>query len=111
MNRPREQKLFYSVALNFSRRPGGRTEADGPHSGEALRRRLAQTLRHFDGRLMVDLDGTAGMGWSFLDEAFGGLIRVEGFSLAELDARLVFKARHDPSYILSIRDCMASAAR
>ena len=77
------------IANDFSRTPAGRTEADhGSNSGEAFRKRLLvpklkESIR-FGSRLTVVLDGTAGYPASFLDEAFGGLIRAEG-----LDKRVV----------------------
>lgn len=36
----------------------------------------------------VKLDGVSGFGSSFLEEAFGGLVRVEGFSPDDLKKRL-----------------------
>ncbi|MGE7469221.1 STAS-like domain-containing protein [Bosea sp. NPDC003192] len=67
------------IAREFSRYPGGRSRADGPHSGEEfleslLKPRLLAAMRHGD-KLIVLLDGVAGLPASFLDAAFGGLIR------------------------------------
>jgi hypothetical protein len=49
------------------------------------------------------------MGSSFLDEAFGGLIRREGKSKDELKRRLRFQSRLDPSYIETIQDSIERA--
>lgn len=77
-----------SVAKQFSRFPAGRYETDGPFSGEVFRRDiLAPTLRK-KVPVIVNLDGTLGYGSSFLEEAFGGLIRSEGFTFDDLEARL-----------------------
>lgn len=49
--------------------------------------------------LLIELDGTAGFGSSFLEEAFGGLVRKEGFVAAELHRRLSFTSHEEPSFI------------
>ena len=68
-----------SVAKNFSVYPGGRTPEDGPFSGEVFRKEL-----------LIDLDGTRGYGSSFLEEAFGGLVR-SGFSSNEIFNYITFQ--------------------
>jgi hypothetical protein len=67
------------IAREFTRYPGGRSRADGPYSGEEfldrlLKPRLLEAIRAGE-RLTVLLDGVAGLPASFLDAAFGGLIR------------------------------------
>ena len=69
-----------NIATDFSKTPAGRyREAHGDHSGEAFREdKLLPYLREAidtKSKLIVRLDGTAGYPASFLDEAFGGLIR------------------------------------
>jgi hypothetical protein len=71
--------LIVSVARDFSATPGGRYEKDGEFSGEAFRTKivlpqLLEAMRAGD-KLHVNLDGTAGYATSFLEEAFGGLVR------------------------------------
>jgi hypothetical protein len=64
-----------SIAQDFSVYPGGRLRADGDFSGEAFREDWL--LPNFGQEpLEVDLDGTRGFDSSFLEEAFGGLVRV-----------------------------------
>ena len=59
--------------------PGGRYRKDGPFSGEQFRddilvpKLLAAADRNEE--VVVELDGVAGYGSSFLEEVFGGLIR------------------------------------
>jgi hypothetical protein len=64
-----------SVAKDFTRFPSGRYVRNGETSGEAFRQKFLEPhLR--DGEVVeVDLDGTVGYGSSFLEEAFGGLVR------------------------------------
>jgi hypothetical protein len=47
----------------------------GPDSGEAFRNLLARELKKSSDVIEVVLDGAEGYGSSFLEEAFGGLIR------------------------------------
>lgn len=84
-----------SIAKQFSRYPAGRVEADGPYNGEKFRRQLlVPALKKVgrEGRLVVDFDGLAGAGSSFLEEAFGGLVREEGYEKSYLDAYLELRA-------------------
>lgn len=79
------------IASDFSRFPGGRYASDGPHSGELFRTSILEpALRKYE-KVVVVLDGVVGLPASFLEEAFGGLIR-DGFSLADLSSRLEIKA-------------------
>ncbi|RTE66989.1 DUF4325 domain-containing protein [Amphritea opalescens] len=55
--------------------PGPRYKKLGPSSGEEFREWLIKELSE-ECDMTVDLDDTEGFGSSFLEEAFGGLIRV-----------------------------------
>jgi STAS-like domain of unknown function (DUF4325) len=77
-----------SIANDFSRVPAGRYKADGPFSGERFREELLLPMLRKGGRLEVELDGVEGYGSSFLEEAFGGLIRSGGYTAGELHERL-----------------------
>lgn len=70
------------IAADFSPTPAGRYASDGPFPGETFRDAvLLPALKKGD--VTVDLDGTAGYGSSFLEEAFGGLVR-KGFPAEQL---------------------------
>jgi hypothetical protein len=87
-----------SIASQFSPTPAGRYISDGPYPGERFRDEyLVPALRDSTGCVTIDLDGTAGFGSSFLEEAFGGLVR-RGFDPAELRRRLMIKSSY-PSYV------------
>lgn len=78
-----------SIAKNFSEFPAGREPEDGPFSGERFREELlAPLLTNTDDVVEVDLDGTMGYGSSFLEEAFGGLVRKYRLSFPKLKERL-----------------------
>jgi hypothetical protein len=88
--------LLFSIARDFSPNPGPRFVRQGANSGEALRKRLVSLLEKTNGTVIVDLDGTKGIGSSFLDEAFGGLIRTEGKSKTDVLRRFSFQSKFDP---------------
>lgn len=89
-------EIVITVATDFARAPGGRLAKFGPASGEEFRQRvLAPQLRkaRAEGRIVtVRLDGAAGYAGSFLEEAFAGLIRNEGFTWRELEKILKVEA-------------------
>ena len=63
------------VAQDFTRYPAGRYMDDGPYTGERFRKEhLVPALKESD-LVEVHMDGTRGYGSSFLEEAFGGLVR------------------------------------
>jgi hypothetical protein len=64
-----------NVGRDFSRYPAGRFEKDGPHSGEAFRERFLRPALAQGQDVEVELDDALGYGSSFLEEAFGGLVR------------------------------------
>lgn len=96
-------KSEFSIARDFSRNPGPRHKWQGPHSGELLRERLIKLLSAQAGKIIILLDGTTGIGSSFLDEAFGGLIKHAGFT-HDIRDRFDFVSKTDPSYIVTISD-------
>lgn len=83
-----------SVARDFSPTPGSRYESEGDFSGEVFRRDcLLPAVREAiasHSTLTINLDGTAGYATSFLEEAFGGLVRVEGHKIEDLRKVLQF---------------------
>jgi len=80
--------ITISIARNFSKYPAGRYRTDGKASGEAFRDdHLVPALQEGD-IVSVVFDDVAGCGSSFLDEAFGGLVRNAGMDKAFLDTHL-----------------------
>lgn len=64
------------VGKDFTRFPAGRTESDGPYSGEVFREKHLRPWLDRGQTVTVRLDSALGYGSSFLEEAFGGLIRL-----------------------------------
>ncbi len=80
-----------NIAKDFSETPLGRYVTDGKFSGERFRDEfLVPALKV--GPLTVEIDDTEGYGSSFLEEAFGGLVRKRHFSADELKNRLRIKS-------------------
>ncbi len=81
--------------------PGPRYKKLGPSSGEEFREWLIKELER-DSDITVVLDDTEGFGSSFLEEAFGGLIR------AGIDADVVrnirFISEEEPELIEEIQE-------
>jgi len=78
-----------SIAKDFSDVPWGRVPADGDFCGENFREhKLLPALRSSSEKIVVDLDGVEGLGSSFLEEAFGGLVWNGHFTADQLRARL-----------------------
>lgn len=98
-----------NIERQFSRYPAGRYKKDGPYSGEKFREDfLIPRLKQPDTRVVVQLDGARGLASSFLEEAFGGLIRA-GFSDQELHDRLVLESK-DASLIREIEEYISEQA-
>lgn len=89
-------QFVISVADEFSRYPGGRFRADGDASGEEFRDDYLlpklRDARDSSGQVTVRLDGVAGYPASFLEEAFGGLVRAGYFSKNDLRSLLKVEA-------------------
>ena len=84
--------FIIKISDTFTRFPGGRFRTDGPGNGQAFREDILVPALKANAQVVVDLDGVAGFPASFLEEAFGGLVREHGYSSDELDAKLIFRA-------------------
>jgi hypothetical protein len=61
---------------------------DGPFPGQKFREEILMPALKANAKVLVDIDGTRGFGSSFLEEAFGGLVRVHHFSVKTLMDKL-----------------------
>lgn len=64
-----------NIAKQFTKMPGGRYVRLGPFSGEEFRKSFLVGPLHEGKTVVVELDGVRGYGSSFLEEAFGGVVR------------------------------------
>jgi hypothetical protein len=63
------------IGKDFTRFPSGRYKRNGATSGEEFRQRFLEDAVRNGEAILVKLDGTIGYGSSFLEEAFGGVVR------------------------------------
>ena len=92
-----------NVGRAFSRYPAGRYRSDGPYNGERFRDEfLLPALRSSTAeKVIIEFDDARGYGSSFLEEAFGGLVRA-GFGAQDLFKRLEMLS-NDQSLVEEIR--------
>ena len=90
------------IAKDFTRYPAGRNRKDGPFSGQAFRENLLVPALSDNRPIRLMMDGTRGYGSSFLEEAFGGLVRA-GFD-PNMIKDLIEINSNDPSLIHEIHD-------
>jgi len=94
--------ITYKIAIQFSRTPSARNELEGKNPGVKLRQIITPLIRECirnKQKFFVDFDGAAGYGTSFLEEVFGGLIRVEHFKYSDLKNTLRFISKEEPDLI------------
>ncbi len=101
-----------NVSTDFTRFPSGRFKRNGNTSGEAFREQFLEGPVREGRPLEIVLDGTVGYGSSFLEEAFGGLIRKLGVGADYVLGLIKFKSS-DPTLIDEITQYVkdADAAR
>lgn len=105
--------LQVNIASDFSEFPFGRYPEHGPYNGARFRDEfLVGPLRRGE-RITIDLSGARGLAASFLEEAFGGLVR-SGLALADIERLLEIVSPVDPSLVdevwFYIRDAAHVAA-
>jgi len=76
------------IAQDFSPAPSGRFPTDGPNSGERFREQFLRPAILAGGEIEVIIDGTAGYHSSFLEEAFGGSVRLRYIGKDDFRQRL-----------------------
>jgi hypothetical protein len=106
-------KLTLVISTDFSSTPGPRHIREGDFSGESLRKDiLAKKLQQAideNTQLFIDLDGTSGYGTSFLEEAFGGLIRIDGYSYETIRDHIKLKSEEEEYLLEDIEEYLNDA--
>lgn len=90
--------MIINVATDFYKRPAGRYRKDGSYSGEVFRDDfLKPKLGNLseNEKLIIDFSEVSMSASSFLEEAFGGLVR-DGFSSEELEQKIEIVANNKP---------------
>lgn len=78
-----------NVGKDFSRYPVGRYLTDGEANGQKFREEFLIRNLVLGSSLIIELDDALGYGSSFLEEAFGGLVRA-GFESSNLLTSIQF---------------------
>jgi len=102
------KSVMIDVGKDFSMYPAGRFVDDGPASGAAFRDKVLVPYLKSEQSVEVFLDNAEGYGSSFLEEAFGGLVRVGEWSASELRTRITISSM-DESMIEEIWDYIEAA--
>jgi hypothetical protein len=99
--------IIINIAKEFSRYPAGRILSDGPHSGERFRNDFLVGNIENNKPFVIEFDGARGYGSSFLEEAFGGLIR-NGMSKEKV-LKLITFSSSDPTLEIEIKEYIDEA--
>jgi hypothetical protein len=105
-----EEIIIYDIAKQYTPYPAGRFKKNGNGSGEGFREVLVQMLNNSANKIKLIMDNTYGYGSSFLEEAFGGLVRVNNLSPQEIRQRIDFDTK-DKGLIIEINQYMADAQK
>jgi hypothetical protein len=98
------------VAKDFSKMPCVRKRDDGKKSGEEFRDEILLPALNTNDQVTVDLNGVLTLGSSFLEEAFGGLVRKGYFTAKQLSSKLIIKFQVE-SYIKESWDYIKTARK
>ena len=99
-----------NVAKDFTRFPSGRFKKNGSTSGEAFRENHLETPIKEGKTITVELDGTIGYGSSFLEEAFGGLVRCLRWPPEKIKAQLKLTSE-DPALVEEVWSYVEDAGK
>jgi hypothetical protein len=97
------ENIELKISTDFSTTPGARYKEEGDFSGEEFRSEVLypkyKEAKDKGCYLIINLDGTAGLGTSFLEESFGGLIRTNKVDYSELQKIIRYISKENPDYI------------
>ena len=99
-----------NVAKDFTRYPTGRFMKNGKTSGEEFREKFLIPSIVSGKKVHVELDGTIGYGSSFLEEAFGGLVRKLNLETTQINSQLTLISE-DTSLIQEINEYIEDASK
>ncbi|NRP11462.1 hypothetical protein XMM379_000632 [Aliiroseovarius sp. xm-m-379] len=107
--------VMIDISKEYAAYPAGRDENDGPFNGQRFREEILlpryNEAKEAGKRLIVSLAGVMSFGSSFLEEAFGGMVRVEGINKKDFLDRLEIRSDRasDKRYIAAIREYIKEA--
>lgn len=100
--------MTINIAKEYTKTPGGRFIKEGEYSGEDFRIKVLEPkykeTKANREQLTVILDGGYGYGSSFLEEAFGGLVR----SLKDAQiSKIIIVSEEEPKLIQDVKGYIA----
>lgn len=97
---------------DFTEFPGPRFKKLGPYSGQEFRETVLEpAIEEAGPDIEIDLDGTFGYGSSFLEEAFGGLVRRHVITETQAMALSThIKSEEDPSLAEEVKEYLLDAS-
>jgi len=101
-----------NIAQEFSIAPAGRFTTEAyPASGERFREQwLVKALQDVNiKQVVINLDNLEGVSYSFWEEAFGGLLRVNNLSFDLIKTKLLLKCTDDPTLVPLIEKVLIDA--
>ena len=103
--------ISIKICRDFSDTPGGRLKEEGEFSGELFRDTILiekyEEAEQSNDILEIDFDDCYGVGTSFLEEAFGGLVRK--YHKHDILKRLIIIATEDETIPDNIRKFVEKA--
>lgn len=103
--------ITYVIANDYTDTPGPRYENEGPFSGENFRKTvlldLLKKAQEQNTTILIDFDGGYGYPTSFLEEAFGGLVRAT--KNKNISSIILFKSDEEPSLINEVESYIKAA--
>jgi hypothetical protein len=98
--------MFIKVSEEFTDAPGGRYSADGPYSAEEFRTNMLdpnyRECLTKNEPLIIDLDGGYGYSATFLEESFGGMVRL-GHDADKMLEIMKFISEEQPNLVEEIK--------
>ena len=91
-----------TIATDYSEFPGGRYSEDGEGNATDFRENHLVPLLEKNEPFLVDLNGVVAYPVSFLDEAFGALVRTKRYSAEQLLNQIKFRAT-DPGLRIFVK--------
>ena len=109
------ESIEIKIARDFIPTPSPRYIREGDFSGELFRQKILfpEFNKAFaqGKKIIVDLDGTAGYGTSFLEESFGGLIREEKLEYERIISNLELISNEEEYLIDDIKGYLKDAGK
>jgi hypothetical protein len=96
------------IGVDFAKYLGARYRADGKSSGQEFREDLLEPAFEANDLIVIGLDGIGGYSASFMEEAFGGLVRKYG--LDAVNSKIRFDAVERAYLVPIVQQWMRDAA-